>query len=351
MVNPFNVGFGEKPNSIIERKVEYEDVINTFTSINPSFKSVIIAGARGSGKTVLLSILKHHFDSLDDFITIDLNPFMEMHEQLAAKLYDKAKLKKLFAESEFSFSFHGLSFSIKGKNPITNVNSLLEVMFNYLKKKNIRVVITIDDIDSNDNVKSFIYSYQSFLREEFRVFLMMSGLYENISSLENTKNLTFLLRTPKIYLDKLNLRAITKSYENIFNINEDDALKLAKTTSGYAYGYQLLGDILYRNGTTKISKKILDEFDLKLEENVYAKIWSTLGSNEKKIIYAMTKTSDVANILSQTKLSNSSLQVYKKMLSKKGIIDINVRGKIYFNLPRFKEFVEFRIKLEEVEEF
>ena len=41
----------------------------------------------------------------------------------------------------------------------------------------------------------------------------MTGLFENISALENSNNLTFLLRTPKIFLKPLNSRAITMSYE------------------------------------------------------------------------------------------------------------------------------------------
>ena len=83
----------------------------------------------------MLSQIKKAFDEYDDWITVDLNPFTNMLENLASKLYDKGKLKKLFLNHEFNFSFHGLSFSISGKNPITNVNTLLEVMLKYLKKK------------------------------------------------------------------------------------------------------------------------------------------------------------------------------------------------------------------------
>ena len=343
--NPFNISFGEEPEKLIERNDQLSEVIDTFTSDTPTTKTLILTGPRGCGKTVLLAQIKKSISSLNNWITVDLNPFTNMLEDLASKLYDKGKLKKLFLTKEFNFSFHGFSFSINGKNPITNVSALLEIMFKYLKNKKIKVLILIDDIACNDNVKAFIYSYQSLLRDSCDIFLLMTGLFENISELENSNNLTFLLRTPKIFLNKLNLRAITYSYKEIFEINENDALNLAKLTNGYAYAYQLLGNLLFKNTTYVVTPKILENYDLTLEDNVYAKIWSNLSNRDKDLCYAISKSANISDILICAKLNNSSLQVYKKRLEKQGIINTETRGKITFVLPRFKEFVDFQKKL------
>lgn len=343
--NPFNISFGEEPKELIRRNNEFNEIIETFNSVTPISKALIISGPRGAGKTVLLAQVKKYFESKDDWITVDLNPFTNMLEELASKLYDKGKLKKLFLSHEFNFSFHGISFSLTGDNPVSNVNTLIEIMLKYLKNKNKKTLVCIDDIATNENVKAFIYSFQSFLRDEYNIFLLMTGLFENICELENAKNLTFLLRTPKIFLKGLNSRAITLSYENIFNLQTEDALKLTKITNGYAYGYQLLGNLLFKNNTTKINKKILSDYDLLLEDNVYAKIWSFLSKKEKEICFAICKTSKVALIISYANITNSSLQVYKKRMEKQGIIDTSSRGSISFTLPRFKEFVEFQEKL------
>lgn len=346
MDNPFNIGFGEQPLCMISRTNEFEEIKSLLTSETPSSRSLIIAGQRGCGKTVLLAVTKNYFNSLDDWITVDLNPFMNMHEQLASKLYEEGKMKHLFTKTEFNFSFHGLSFNITGGNPVSNVNSLLDIMFSYLKKKNIKVLITIDDIAKNDHVQAFIYSFQSFLREGYNVFLVMTGLYKNISELENVDNLTFLLRAPKLFLDNLNMREIFHSYSKIFNIDEQKALELAKTTKGYAYGYQLLGNILYKNNSTSLDDDTLHEYDMALEENVYSKIWSGLSQKEKEILYSMTNNNSISSLIKDTKLNNSALQVYKNRLSKQGLIDTSKRGEINFSLPRFKEFVQFRKLLE-----
>ena len=133
--NPFNVSFGEEPKEVIKRIDEYDQIVENFTSSNPSSKALIISGPRGVGKTVLMAQIKKAFDSKQDWIVVDVNPFTNMLEDFAGKLYDKGKLKKLFLSHEFSFSFHGVSFSLSGRDPITNVNALLEVMLKYLKKK------------------------------------------------------------------------------------------------------------------------------------------------------------------------------------------------------------------------
>lgn len=344
--NPFNISFGEKPANVIQRQNEMDEIISIFRDGKTNTKALAITGPRGSGKTVLLSMVKNYFDALSDWICVDLNPFMDIHEQLASKLYDKGKIKKLFLKTEFDISFHGLTFKISGENPVKNINILLENIFEYLKKKNIKVLITIDDVASNDNIKAFIYTFHSFLREGYQSYLMMTGLYENVSKLENTNNLAFLLRTPKIQLEKLNLRAVSMSYENIFNISMREATNLAKETLGYAYAYQLLGSILYESGSKELSKEVLDKYDIRLEEDVYMKIWESLTGKEKKLIYAILKTNNIHEIMELAEMNNSSLQVYKKRLYQQGIVDISERGKINFLLPRFKEFAEFQKEME-----
>lgn len=347
MSNPFNISFGEEPSNMIPREKELNDIVSNFISDIPESKTYIITGPRGCGKTVLLSKIVERINEEKNWITVDLNPYMDMLEQLASKIYDKGKLKHLFLKTEFNFSFHGISFSIKGEDKITNISSFLDLMFKYLKKKNIKVLISIDDISKNEYVKPFIHSFQSFIREKYLVYLVMSGLYENVQTIENEKSLTFLIRAPKIYLQNLNLKEIAYSYKNIFNIEEKNAIKLAKLTNGYAYAYQLLGNLLYKNNLTDVNNSILEKYDLQLDNNVYSLLWKSLSNTEKNIVVAIAKTSGKTNeILELTNLSNSSIQVYKKRLLNNGIIDISTRGVIKFSLPRFKDFVLFQNELE-----
>lgn len=344
--NPFNITFGKFPLDVIKRHEVYEEIISSFNNKQTGTPLYILVGARGSGKTVCMTSIANHYKKQKDWIVVDLNPHQDLLEQLAASLYQKGKLRKLFLKKEFSFSFHGFSFSITGDQQIASVSTLLDLMFSYLRKKDISVLITIDEANNNQYMRIFAHEFQYFLRENYMVDLLMTGLYENISSLENEKSLTFLYRAPKIYLQPLNLRAITYSYMQLLNMDETTAIKSAKLTKGYAFAYQLLGYILFNQKKKDIDDKVLIEFDLAIDEKSYSKIYSELAPKEKEIVSAIAN--DITTnegIMSTLNIKSNALSVYKQQLSKKGILDTSERGKMEFALPRFKEFVLFKLKI------
>lgn len=343
MSNPFNITFGELPKSVVPREKDYESVRSTFNDPSPESKVCIISGPRGSGKTVLLTALSESFEQ-DGYIVVDLNPFMDLHEQFAAKLYEKGKLKKLFLHPEFSFSFKGLTFSLKGETEISNVASLIETMLEYLKRKGKRVLITIDDVSANENIKAFSYTYQQLIRSKYEVFLLMSGLYENVSELERNRSLTFFLRAPKLLLEPLDLYEIVFSYKDLLGLSEDEAIKFAKLTKGYAYGYQLVGSLLFKNGK---EADILEEYDRRLIQNSYSLTWEKLTRKEKEFLFALAEDSSQKEIRAALKMSNGNFQTYKKRLLDKGLILSRERGEVEFALPRFKEFVKLEKRLRE----
>ena len=345
--NPFNITFGEEPASLISRNLEFNEIIDLFESESPESKIKIITGPRGSGKTVLLSKIKAYFDAKEDWITADLTQYSNMLEQLAGKIYEDGKIKKLFLKKEFSFSFKGIGFSIHGDEPISNIESLLDRIFTYLSKKNVKVLITVDDVSSNDNLKQFVQTYQGFLRSKYPAYLLMTGLFENVSDLQNAKNLTFLLRAPKIRLSKLNTRAIALSYQYYLKMGEKESIELAKATKGYAYAFQLMGNTLYKSKDKKLGKQEIDAIDLELENNVYGKIWETMSPTDKAFAFVMLNHQKVSEIIDEMKINNAKFQVYRKRLVNIGVADDSIRGQLSFNLPRFAEFVRFQKELSE----
>lgn len=341
MKNPFNITFGELPASLVSREKEVNLIKNTFDNEKPDSKVFIISGPRGSGKTVLLTYLTQEFKK-EGYLCVDLNPFEDLNEQLASKIYDQGKLKKLFLHPEFSFSFKGLTFSLKGDVELNNISTLLDKMLSYLKKKNMRILLTLDDVSTTEYVKSFIFSYQQMVRNNFDVFLLMTGLYENVSELEKNKSLTVFIRAPKINLEPLNLFEITYLYKNLLSLDENEAIKYTKLTKGYAYGYQLIGSLLFNNGT---DANILDEYDAKLIQNSYLLTWEKLTKKEKDFLIALSETNNQKGLKEKLNMSNGNLQTYKKRLIDKGLITSKERGKIDFVLPRFKNFIRLEKEL------
>ena len=346
-INPFTITFGKEPINIISREHDVETIYQSFLDENPDSEIYILTGIRGSGKTVTMTTLKDKILEHNDWIAVELNPETDMLEQLASKLYDNGKLKKLFISPEFSFSFNGLGFSVKGKDVLTNISSFLDQELKYLKHKNIKLLITIDEVVANNNMKIFAHEFQTFLRNKYPVRLLMTGLYRNISLLENNKSSTFLLRAPKIFLSDLNLRLIVNSYINIFGIDEDNAVELAMSVKGYAYAYQLLGNILYKSNKTKLDEETLLEFDALLYERAYNFIFNELSTEERNVlIYALEDSSNKA-VMEKGNYKPNYLSNLKRTLVLKGLINES-RNEIIYRLPRFKEFLEFKIKTDEI---
>ena len=60
-------------------------------------------------------------------------------------------------------------------------------MLDIIKSKNKKVMLCIDDVSNNQNVKIFIQQFQILHRKEYPIFLLITGLYENVRSLQNEK--------------------------------------------------------------------------------------------------------------------------------------------------------------------
>ena len=105
-------------------------------------------------------------------------------------------------------------------------------MLDKLTKKGITVLITVDEATNNQYMKTFAHTFQGFLRSKFNVFLLMTGLYQNVQALQNQKTLTFLYRSKKITLSPLSLVAIADSYEKNLLMEHKESIKAAKATMG-----------------------------------------------------------------------------------------------------------------------
>lgn len=338
--NPFAMTFGLEPENYISRIAASDEIISNF-EYSKNNNVYMITGVRGSGKTVLLTHISRHFADMKDWVVVELVPDTDMLEQFASRLYDASLLQKLFSGKTFGFSFAGASFSISGEKPIANVITLIEVLLEKLKKHGKRVLVCIDEASATSFFKPFVQTFQLLLRKELPVYLLMTGLFQNIYALQNDKTLTFLYRAPKITLEPLNLNAIVSSYATLFQIEKEKAIPLAKVTKGYAYAYQVLGYLLWEKGSAELGTDVLSELDLRLQEYVYEKIWSELSSNDKKFLLAFDNEEEhtVGTLLDATGFDKKTFSVYRDRLIKRGLISSSGYGKLQLLLPRFHQFL------------
>lgn len=212
-------------------------------------------------------------------------------------------------------------------------------MLEILKKHGKKLLITIDEVTNTPYIRKFVSSYQIFVRQNAPVYLLMTGLYENISDLQDEKNLTFLYRAPKITMEPLNIASISRNYTGTIGTEPNISMEMAKLTCGYPFAFQVLGYLTYqKNGDYRA---IVDEYRQYLEEYVYEKIWSELSNGDRRISFgiASSKSHKISDIRDFLGIETNAFNPYRKRLIRKGIVDGSVHGYVSFTLPLFEQFV------------
>ncbi len=118
---------------------------------------------------------------------------------------------------------------------------------------------------------------------------------------------------------------------------------MAKLTKGYAFAYQVLGYLYWKNKGSKTSggkeyvETLLPTYDDYLENYVYEKIWSECSPTEQSILQVLirSESAKVAAVREELELSSGSMSVYRDRLAKKGIVDTSRYGYLGLKLPRF----------------
>ena len=337
--NPYTLAFGKAPKQIISRNSSMNEIIDTFNDEDPSQQLYMITGVRGSGKTVYMTELSRKIKESGDWIVVELNPELDLLEGLAAKLSGETALAQMFRSAKINLSFFGFGVEIDGVAPIRDMETAIEKMLQTLKKNNKKVLVTIDEASNTNNMRVFASAFQIFIRNNLPIFLIMTGLYENIDLLQNEKTLTFLYRAPKIELKPLNIRTIAENYKDTFKIEENTALHMAKLTKGYSFAFQVLGYFTWNNKGDY--KKALKDFRQYLDDYVYEKIWSGLSNGDKKMAYgiAKIKSGKISEIRELLGMETNEFNPYRKRLVKRGIVNGDERGYVSFTLPLFEDYV------------
>ena len=188
-------------------------------------------------------------------------------------------------------------------------------------------------------MKVFASQFQIMVRQDYPVFLIMTGLYENIFEIQNDPALTFLLRTPKIDIDPLSILQIARQYKEIFELDDEKAGELARITKGYAFAFQALG-VCYFEYRTKGLDVVIEKLEELLDDFVYKKIWSSLTAKERDILLAVSgKEEKVSTVCEKASVSSSTFSKYKEKLLSRGLIRAEKYGYISLALPRFYEVV------------
>ena len=321
---PFTTTFSKIPSTYIPTG-QIQEIVENFSYDDPSESVYKITGVRGSGKTVLLAKIEEEFSSSerekDGWIVCSLTPTRDMLLQLAAVLSKKGYLKEKY-------------------NSYFDIGIELDEVLRELTHKKKKILIGIDEVSKNPDMMIFASEFGKWMRAGFPVYMVCTGLYENIEQLYNVKNLTFFRRATTIKTEPLNVVRMTEMYKQKLKVSPEEAKELAKKTMGYPYAFQELGVLYFNKKANEDMEDIESQLKSELFSYSYEKIWEEMSCEDRELVKLLTdkneyKREEVIELMEKP----ANYSTYRDRLLRRGIL-VARRGFISLALPYFAEYVK-----------
>lgn len=356
--NPFTPTFGIVPPYMAGRTYVIEDIVRALDRGpgDPNLATIFI-GARGTGKTALLSYLadealEHGWISVSVVAAPGMLEDIYERTKEAAAAYidttDSPKLKGLTAAQLF-----GLEWESAPREQL-NWRSRMNALFKGLDRYGMGLLITVDEVSASlDEMISFAATYQLFVREGKRVGLLMAGLPHQVSALLRNQTVSFLRRSVQHRLsgvaDQEIAQALVQTIASEGRMATGEAIDLmVDAIGGFPFMMQLVG---YRSWDVSLGSCEITVKDVQrgvalaqgdLAQRVLEPAFYELSDGDLAFLRAMLEDQDVssvADIAQRMGVASNYASQYRARLVEQGIIGARGRGKVAFDMPHFKGFL------------
>ena len=211
MENPFNPSFGKMPSVFLNRDSLTQRIVTELNRVGSPFQTSLLYGQRGSGsgKTTLMTEVSNLISKDKNWLVINLVLDDDLLLSLINQLQRHLLNLKIIKNIDLKMNFFGLDRSaIFHQQTESNFQLLFQDALEKLTKKGFHVLINTDEVHLTPLLKKFASCYQIIIRTNLNVSLLMAGLPENVSEIQNDDVLTFLLRANRIVLNPLDLSLI-----------------------------------------------------------------------------------------------------------------------------------------------
>ncbi|MDO5445348.1 MAG: AAA family ATPase [Eubacteriales bacterium] len=364
MKNPFTPNFGQIPAHMAGRDKIISDLLHAYENApgDPSLTTILV-GARGTGKTALLSYISEVVRE-EGWISVNVPCISGMMEDIyfqtirnAAHILpenSRMELSKVSLKATAGFFSAETGFSVSEDMARGNWRAKMTDIIEYLNEKEIGLLITVDEVNpSLEEMVEFASIYQMFIREERKVALLMAGLPHNVSSLLNDNSVSFLRRSCQQSLGSIPDHDVEFAFrETALNGGKrvtEKALSLASDAiCGFPFMLQLVG---YRAWIVSGEKNEINSEDISegirlagkdLETRVLKSTLDEVSPVGLQFLQAMLKDPEFSNISDIAKRLNKSsgyVSTYKKRLREQGVINEISRGRVEFALPMMRGYL------------
>ena len=330
-------------------------IIHNFCSDDSSKYVYKITGLRGSGKSVEYGRVIRTLKNEKNWLVYPLSASGDTISTLIAKMSMEPFIesKRVTTSTGSTTTVGGNALFVSG-NETVNVQktvtdnerlysneAILTQMVSIANEKGYKVLIGIDDIAKTGDTTKLLSIIGSMLLEGLNIYLVVTGLSENIEDFSSEKNLSFFKRADSKKIKTLNKYDITYMYEKLLGVDTTEARRIEELSKDYAYAYQVLGSLYYEKKPGEKLEDIIPDFERIIFRDSYELIWKSLTVGEKEVIKCILKTPNgKADEIKALMKNPGNYPVYRNRLINKHIVNGDTRGYLSIDLPRFDKFIE-----------
>ena len=346
--NPFTPAFGTIPLFMAGRDPLIASMRSAFeTGARDPNLSTILIGARGTGKTALLSRISDEAKQAG-WIVVDVAASKGMLEDIVQRALESASElipnsgRKRLTGIELA-QMIGLQWETEAPSP-ANWRTKMNAIFNQLAQTDTGLLITVDEVKSTyDEMIRLASTYQLFVRENRKVALLMAGLPKHVSALVSNDDVSFLRRARQHYLGKIRSAEVEIAFEKTVAAGgksiERAALKEAVAAiDGFPYMMQLVGYYAWMAGT---EADVIDGAHVErgiefarsdLEKGVLEATYRELSAGDRAFLNAMLSCGGELHL-------SDYASSYKSRLTGQGIVEELPGGGLEVSLPFFRDYL------------
>ena len=358
MANPFTPNFGQVPIQMAGRDALMEEMVSAFESGpgDPNL-STILVGARGTGKTALLSKLALEAERRE-WIAVEVTAAPGMLEDVEQQALRKAahlvstgdgpRLKAINVAQILGFEWENAP-ELRG-----NWRSRMTDIIEALAERGVGLLITVDEVEPRlEEMVTLVTVYQHFVREGRKVALIMAGLPHKVSGLVSGESTSFLRRACQHRLAAVQdyevAEALRQTIEGAGKSVEDEALEAAvEAIEGFPFMMQLVG---YRAWQASGEGEAVTAADVErgvrlargdMRYRVLKPTLDELSDCDLDFIAAMLEDSDgslPADIGERLGRGTGHVSSYRRRLLDRGVIQQRGRNRLEFALPLLREYL------------
>lgn len=360
--NPFTPSFGKTPLILAGRDRILEDIGEAFDNGigDPNLASIFV-GARGAGKTALLTALTQEAGERG-WVSTASSALPGMLDDILEQVYRNAghllapRKEKRITGIEIAQAI-GIQWDELQESP-ASWRAKMSDLIDQLEEAGAGLLITVDEVSpSLDEMRTLASVYQHFVREERNVALLMAGLPHKVSALLANEDLTFLRRARKHKLGRISDADVRAAFRLTIEQGgksiEPDGLDLAvRAIEGYPFMMQLVGYRIWKSSgaadvidARAVEEGIAASYE-EMREGVIESTWGDLSNGDIKFIRAMLEDSGdstLADIAIRIGKKSNYASRYKQRLLEQGVIGEHGRNILRFEIPGFREYAAERL--------